>query len=89
MSDKMSKEEIEQRLNSMSEELFSSGYLAGIKSVLPHVINLQENVTRLQTSLEDYLQSHDPNHGKPLEEIAKEAQNHTEELRQSKNEQIT
>ena len=42
MSDKMSKEEIEQRLNSMSEELFSSGYLAGIKSVLPHVINLQE-----------------------------------------------
>lgn len=89
MSDKMSKEEIEQRLNSMSEELFSSGYLAGIKSVLPHVINLQENVTRLQTSLEDYLQSHDPNHGKPLEEIAKEAQDHTEELRQSKNEQIT
>ena len=85
----MSKEEIEQRLNSMSEELFSSGYLAGIKSVLPHVINLQENVTRLQTSLEDYLQSHDPNHGKPLEEIAKEAQDHTEELRQSKNEQIT
>ena len=89
MSDKMSKEEIEQRLNSMSEELFSSGYLAGIKSVLPHVINLQENVTRLQTSLEDYLQSHDPNHCKPLEEIAKEAQDHTEELRQSKNEQIT
>ena len=89
MSDKMSKEEIEQRLNSMSEELFSSGYLAGIKSVLPHVINLQENVTRLQTSLEDYLQSHDPNYGKPLEEIAKEAQDHTEELRQSKNEQIT
>ena len=89
MSDKMSKEEIEQRLNSMSEELFSSGYLAGIKSVLPHVINLQENVTRLQTSLKDYLQSHDPNHGKPLEDIAKEAQDHTEELRQSKNEQIT
>ena len=46
-------------------------------------------MTRLQTSLEDYLQSHDPNHGKPLEEIAKEAQDHTEELRQSKNEQIT
>ena len=85
----MSKEEIEQRLNSMSEELFSSGYLAGIKSVLPHVVSLQENVTRLQTSLEDYLKSPDPNHGKPLEEIAKEAQDHTEELRQSKNEQIT
>ena len=89
MSDKMSKEEIEQRLNSMSEELFSSGYLAGIKSVLPHVINLQENVTRLQTSLEDYLQSHDPNHGNPLEDIAKEVSAKTEELRQLKENEKT
>lgn len=84
MTQKMTSEEIEQRLNKMSEEVYSTGYLAGIKSVLPFVKDLQDRAEKLTSSLEDYLRTNDPNYEQTLEEVAKEVSEKTEELRKIK-----
>lgn len=85
----MTKEEIEQRLNKMSEEIFSSGYLAGLKSVLPFVTQINNLTTDLSVKLDSYLKENDSEYGKPMEEIAKELSDNTEELRKLKEDEQT
>ena len=85
----MTKEEIEQRLNKMSEEIFSSGYLAGLKSVLPFVTQINNLTTDLSVKLDSYLKENDPEYDKPMEEIAKELSDNTEELRKLKEDEQT
>ena len=47
MTQKMTQAEIEERLQKMSEEVFSSGYLAGLKSVLPFAQEVQTTSSKL------------------------------------------
>ena len=89
MTQKMTQAEIEERLQKMSEEVFSSGYLAGLKSVLPFAKEVQQTSNRLVESLSDYLRKHDPSFEKSLEDIAKEVSEKTEELRQLKENEKT
>lgn len=83
---KMSKEEIEKRLNTMSEDIFNTGYLAGLKSILPFVQDIKESMTRLSTNIEEHLVKNDPSYKKDAspEELAKETQQATEQLRELK-----
>lgn len=89
MNQKMTQAEIEERLQKMSEEVFSSGYLAGLKSVLPFAQEVQTTSSKLVESLTEYLRKNDPSFEKSLEDIAKEVSAKTEELRQLKENEKT
>ena len=89
MTDKMTPEEIEQRLNKMSEELFSSGYIAGLKSVLPYVKQFQTSVDNLVNNVDKYLRENDPDYEESLEELAQKVSEKTDQLRKLKEDEQT
>lgn len=84
MTEKMTTEEIEQRLNKMSEELFASGYIAGLKSVLPFVQQFQTSVNSLVNNIDNYLKENDPDYEVSLEELAQEVSQKADKLRKLK-----
>ena len=87
MSQEITKEQIEQELNTQFQQAYAVGYVSGLKSVLPFIEQSKTNLDNLILSINDYLKDNDPHYGKDTEEVAQAVKQLHDDISNSENTQ--